>query len=283
MATLRHARRGVPPALGTLWANGRCRPAALPSKGDLGASSARVRAGRAAARPCWSSPSRHQVSSSAPWNRQDRDAWSPGGGLVEAGVDPDTVLVRSPPPARPRRALRDRLGLAVAVATTGPLARSGRVVRVPDRAGARMRSRSPSRRSCSPVATRTRSSAISSKATRRTRRPRASPLAGLARRRDPRRRQLPHGGAPPSSPNAPRSASGPRACASWASAHELPAWVALSSFFAEYLQVRDGMRGAHPGCRGTRSARPSACCAPRRPATRRSTGCGSSSSTTHRS
>ncbi|WP_109212055.1 MULTISPECIES: ATP-dependent DNA helicase [Microbacterium] len=32
--------------------------------------------------------------------------------------------------------------------------------------------------------------------------------------------------------------------------HELPAWVALSSFFAEYLQVRDGMRGAHRDAAG---------------------------------
>ena len=43
--------------------------------------------------------------------------------LVEAGVDPDTVLVLTPS-RQTATALRDRLGLAVRVATTGPLARS---------------------------------------------------------------------------------------------------------------------------------------------------------------
>ena len=94
---------------------------------------------------------------------------------------------------------------------------------------------------------------------------------------------LPHRGA-----HVPRGvhdarASTPPRCARSASAHGLAGVGALASFFAEYLEVRAGMRGAHRDAAGLvreavgllahRAAR----------ASRRSTACGSCSSTTRRS
>ncbi len=62
--------------------------------------------------------------------------------LVEAGVDPDALLVLTPS-RQTATALRDRLALAVARATSGPIAQVGRVVRLSARAcdGRRLRRR----------------------------------------------------------------------------------------------------------------------------------------------
>lgn len=162
--------------------------------------------------------------------------------LVDAGLDPDAVLVLTPS-RQTATALRDRLGLAVRVATTGPLARS-----IASYAFQIVRAHAVAADADPPqlltggdedqiirdllegddedeVAGTVRWPGWLGSAIRSTAGFRTEVRAFLAECTtlgiDPARlREL-----------------GER--------HELPAWVALSSFFAEYLQVRDGMRSAH--------------------------------------
>lgn len=167
--------------------------------------------------------------------------------LVEAGVDPDTVLVLTPS-RQTATALRDRLGLAVRVATTGPLARSV----------------------ASYAFQIVRAHAVAADAD--------PPQLLTGGDEDQIIRDLLEGDEEDEAAGAPRWPDwlgaairgtagfrtevrtflaecttlgiGPARLRELGERHELPAWVALSSFFAEYLQVRDGMRGAHRDAAG---------------------------------
>ncbi|WP_347975926.1 ATP-dependent DNA helicase [Microbacterium sp. ProA8] len=167
--------------------------------------------------------------------------------LVEAGVDPDTVLVLTPS-RQTATALRDRLGLAVQVATTGPLARSV----------------------ASYAFQIVRAHAVAVDAD--------PPQLLTGGDEDQIIRDLLEGDEEDEAAGAPRWPDwlgaairgtagfrtevrtflaecttlgiGPARLRELGERHELPAWVALSSFFAEYLQVRDGMRGAHRDAAG---------------------------------
>ena len=167
--------------------------------------------------------------------------------LVEAGVDPDTVLVLTPS-RQTATALRDRLGLAVRVATTGPLARSV----------------------ASYAFQVVRAHAVATDA--------EPPQLLTGGDEDQIIRDLLEGDEEDEAAGAPRWPDwlgaairgtagfrtevrtflaecttlgiGPARLRELGERHELPAWVALSSFFAEYLQVRDGMRGAHRDAAG---------------------------------
>ncbi|KAF2414374.1 DNA helicase [Microbacterium sp. B35-04] len=167
--------------------------------------------------------------------------------LVEAGVDPDTVLVLTPS-RQTATALRDRLGLAVRVATTGPLARSV----------------------ASYAFQIVRAHAVAADAD--------PPQLLTGGDEDQILRDLLEGDQEDEAAGAPRWPDwlgaairstagfrtevrtflaecttlgiGPTRLRELGERHELPAWVALSSFLAEYLQVRDGMRGAHRDAAG---------------------------------
>ncbi len=167
--------------------------------------------------------------------------------LVAAGVDPDTVLVLTPS-RQTATSLRDRLGLAVRAATAGPLARSV----------------------ASYAFQIVRAHAVAADAD--------PPQLLTGGDEDQIIRDLLEGDEEDEAAGAGRwpEALGPaiRGTAGFRTEvrtflaecttlgieparlrqlgerHELPAWIALSSFFAEYLQVRDGMRGAHRDAAG---------------------------------
>ncbi|MEV4688770.1 ATP-dependent helicase [Microbacterium sp. LWH3-1.2] len=167
--------------------------------------------------------------------------------LIEGGVEPDSVLVLTPS-RQTATALRDRLGLAVRVATTGPLARSV----------------------ASYAFQVVRAHAVAADAD--------PPQLLTGGDEDQIMRDLLEGddedeaaGAvrwPDWLGSAIRGTSGfrtevrtflaecttlginPRRLRELGERHELPAWVALSSFFGEYLQVRSAMRGAHRDAAG---------------------------------
>ena len=167
--------------------------------------------------------------------------------LVDAGADPDSLLVLTPS-RQTATALRDRLGLAVRVATSGPLARSV----------------------ASYAFQIVRAHAVAIDAD--------PPQLLTGGDEDQIIRDLLEGDEEDEAAGAVRWPEGlgaairatagfrtevrtflaecttlgidPRRLRDLGERHELPAWVALSSFFAEYLQVRDGMRGAHRDAAG---------------------------------
>lgn len=167
--------------------------------------------------------------------------------LVEAGVDPDSVLVLTPS-RQTATALRDRLGLAVGVATTGPLARS-----VASYAFQIVRAHAVAVDADPPQLL---TGGDEDQIIRDL-------LEGDDEDEAAGRRRWPDWLAP-----SIRATTGfrtevrtflaecttlgiePRRLRELGERQELPAWVALSSFFAEYLQVRDGMRGAHRDAAG---------------------------------
>lgn len=167
--------------------------------------------------------------------------------LVEAGIDPDAVLVLTPS-RQTATALRDRLGLAVDRATAGPLARSV----------------------ASFAFQLVRAHAVAVDAD--------PPQLLTGGDEDQIIRDLLEGDAEDEAAGAARwpdwLGPGIRATAGFRTEvrtflaecttlgieparlrelgerHDLPAWTALSSFFADYLQVRAGMRGAHRDAAG---------------------------------
>ncbi|WP_194398038.1 ATP-dependent helicase [Microbacterium atlanticum] len=167
--------------------------------------------------------------------------------LVDAGADPDTLLVLTPS-RQTATSLRDRLGLAVQVATSGPLARSV----------------------ASYAFHLVRAHAVAVDA--------EPPQLLTGGDEDQIIRDLLEGDDEDEAAGvlrwpdwlgpAIRNTAGfrtevrtflaecttlgidPRRLRDLGERHELPAWVALSSFYAEYLQVRDGMRGAHRDAAG---------------------------------
>ncbi|WP_349427127.1 ATP-dependent DNA helicase [Microbacterium sp. LWS13-1.2] len=167
--------------------------------------------------------------------------------LVEAGVDPDTVLVLTPS-RQTATALRDRLGLAVEVATTGPLARS-----VASYAFQIVRAHAVAVDADPPqLLTGGDEDQIirdllegdeEDEAAGAARWPDwlGTAIRGTAGFRTEVRTFL---------AECTTLGIGPQRLRELGERHELPAWVALSSFFAEYLQVRDGMRGAHRDAAG---------------------------------
>ncbi|MCO5952296.1 ATP-dependent helicase [Microbacterium yannicii] len=167
--------------------------------------------------------------------------------LVETGVDPDTVLVLTPS-RQTATALRDRLGLAVRVATTGPLARS-----VASYAFQIVRAHAVAVDADPPqLLTGGDEDQIirdllegdeEDEAAGAARWPDwlGAAIRGTAGFRTEVRTFL---------AECTTLGIGPGRLRTLGERHELPAWVALSSFFAEYLQVRDGMRGAHRDAAG---------------------------------
>ncbi|MGX5771811.1 ATP-dependent helicase [Microbacterium trichothecenolyticum] len=167
--------------------------------------------------------------------------------LIEGGIEPDSVLVLTPS-RQTATALRDRLGLAVGVATRGPLARSV----------------------ASYAFQIVRAHAVAADAD--------PPQLLTGGDEDQIIRDLLEGDDEDEAAGAVRwpdwlgpairGTSGfrtevrtflaecttlgiePRRLRELGERHELPAWVALSSFFSEYLQVRSAMRGAHRDAAG---------------------------------
>ena len=89
-----------------------------------GASDAARRAGRRSSAPSWHLPAAASgVVVGAPGTGKTTTLVARVAALVEAGVDPDAMLVLTPS-RQTATALRDRLALAVGRATSGPLARS---------------------------------------------------------------------------------------------------------------------------------------------------------------
>lgn len=193
-----------------------------------------------------------------PWDASGVVVGAPGAGktetlvarvaaLIEGGVAPDSVLVLTPS-RQTATALRDRLGLAVRVATTGPLARSV----------------------ASYAFQIVRAHAVAADAD--------PPQLLTGGDEDQIIRDLLEGDDEDEAAGAVRwpdwlgpairGTSGfrtevrtflaecttlgidPRRLRELGERHELPAWVALSSFFGEYLQVRGAMRGAHRDAAG---------------------------------
>ncbi len=167
--------------------------------------------------------------------------------LIEGGVDPDAVLVLTPS-RQTATALRDRLGLAVRVATTGPLARS-----VASYAFQIVRAHAVALDADPPqlltggdedqiirdllegddedeAAGTVRWPDWLGPAIRATAGFRTEVRTFLA--------------------ECTTLGIGPGRLRELGERHELPAWVALSSFFGEYLQVRGAMRGAHRDAAG---------------------------------
>lgn len=167
--------------------------------------------------------------------------------LVEAGADPDAMLVLTPS-RQSATALRDRLGLAVRVATSGPLARS-----VASYAFQIVRAHAVAVDADPPQLL---TGGDEDQIIRDL-------LEGDDEDEAAGVRRWPDWLGP-----AIRGTTGfrtevrtflaecttlgiePRRLRQLGERWELPAWVALSSFFAEYLQVRDGMRGAHRDAAG---------------------------------
>ncbi|MFC0196900.1 ATP-dependent helicase [Microbacterium arthrosphaerae] len=167
--------------------------------------------------------------------------------LIGAGADPDTVLVLTPS-RQTATALRDRLGLAVGVATTGPLARS-----VASYAFQIVRAHAVAVHADPPqLLTGGDEDQIirdllegddEDEAAGSGRWPDwlGPAIRGTAGFRTEVRTFL-----------AECTTLGiePRRLRELGDRLELPAWTALASFFAEYLEVRDGMRGAHRDAAG---------------------------------
>ncbi|MFE5410535.1 ATP-dependent helicase [Microbacterium sp. NPDC056569] len=169
------------------------------------------------------------------------------GALVGAGLDPDSILVLTPS-RQTATALRDRLGLAVGVATTGPLARS-----VASYAFQIVRAHAVAADADPPqLLTGGDEDQIirdllegddEDEAAGVGRWPEwlGPAIRGTAGFRTEVRTFL----AECTTLGIP-----PRGLRELGERHELPAWVALSSFFGEYLHVRDDMRGAHRDAAG---------------------------------
>lgn len=167
--------------------------------------------------------------------------------LVDAGADPDSLLVLTPS-RQTATALRDRLGLAVRVATSGPLARS-----VASYAFQIVRAHAVAVDADPPqLLTGGDEDQIirdllegdeEDEAAGAARWPDwlGPAIRGTAGFRTEVRTFL---------AECTTLGIDPRRLRDLGERHELPAWVALSSFFAEYLQVRDGMRGAHRDAAG---------------------------------
>ncbi|WP_426320183.1 ATP-dependent helicase [Microbacterium sp. E-13] len=167
--------------------------------------------------------------------------------LVSAGADPDAVMVLTPS-RQTATALRDRLGLAVGVATTGPLARS-----VASYAFQIVRAHAVAVDADPPqLLTGGDEDQIirdllegddedEAAGARRWPDWLGPAIRGTAGFRTEVRTFLAECTTLGVEPSRLREL-GER--------QELPAWVALSSFLAEYLQVRDGMRGAHRDAAG---------------------------------
>lgn len=167
--------------------------------------------------------------------------------VIQAGVDPDAVLVLTPS-RQTATALRDRLGLAVGVATTGPLARS-----VASYAFQVVRAHAVAADADPPqLLTGGDEDQIirdllegddEDEAAGAVRWPDwlGPAIRGTAGFRTEVRTFL-----------AECTTLGlePRRLRELGERHELPAWVSLSSFFGEYLQVRGAMRGAHRDAAG---------------------------------
>lgn len=167
--------------------------------------------------------------------------------LVDAGVDPDAVLVLTPS-RQTATALRDRLGLAVRVATTGPLARSVasyafQIVRAHAVAADAEPPQLLTGGDEDQIIRDLLEGDDEDEAVGAVRWPEwlGPAIRGTAGFRTEVRTFL-----------AECTTLGiePARLRELGERHELPAWVALSSFFAEYLQVRDGMRGAHRDAAG---------------------------------
>ncbi|MFF2484782.1 PD-(D/E)XK nuclease family protein [Microbacterium sp. NPDC058062] len=167
--------------------------------------------------------------------------------VIQAGVDPDAVLVLTPS-RQTATALRDRLGLAVGVATTGPLARS-----VASYAFQVVRAHAVAADADPPqLLTGGDEDQIirdllegddEDEAAGAVRWPDwlGPAIRGTAGFRTEVRTFL-----------AECTTLGiePRRLRELGERHELPAWVSLSSFFGEYLHVRGAMRGAHRDAAG---------------------------------
>lgn len=167
--------------------------------------------------------------------------------VIRAGVDPDAVLVLTPS-RQTATALRDRLGLAVGVATTGPLARS-----VASYAFQVVRAHAVAAEADPPqLLTGGDEDQIirdllegddEDEAAGVVRWPDwlGPAIRGTAGFRTEVRTFL---------AECTTLGIGPRRLRELGERHELPAWVSLSSFFGEYLQVRGAMRGAHRDAAG---------------------------------
>ena len=167
--------------------------------------------------------------------------------VIRAGVDPDAVLVLTPS-RQTATALRDRLGLAVGVATTGPLARS-----VASYAFQVVRAHAVAADADPPqLLTGGDEDQIirdllegddEDEAAGVVRWPDwlGPAIRGTAGFRTEVRTFL---------AECTTLGIGPRRLRELGERHELPAWVSLSSFFGEYLQVRGAMRGAHRDAAG---------------------------------
>ena len=167
--------------------------------------------------------------------------------VIRAGVDPDAVLVLTPS-RQTATALRDRLGLAVGVATTGPLARS-----VASYAFQVVRAHAVAAEADPPqLLTGGDEDQIirdllegddEDEAVGVVRWPDwlGPAIRGTAGFRTEVRTFL---------AECTTLGIGPRRLRELGERHELPAWVSLSSFFGEYLQVRGAMRGAHRDAAG---------------------------------
>ncbi|MDT0143129.1 ATP-dependent DNA helicase [Microbacterium sp. PRC9] len=167
--------------------------------------------------------------------------------VIRAGVDPDAVLVLTPS-RQTATALRDRLGLAVGVATTGPLARS-----VASYAFQVVRAHAVAADADPPqLLTGGDEDQIirdllegddEDEAAGIVRWPDwlGPAIRGTAGFRTEVRTFL---------AECTTLGIGPRRLRELGERHELPAWVSLSSFFGEYLQVRGAMRGAHRDAAG---------------------------------
>ncbi|MFB7891536.1 ATP-dependent helicase [Microbacterium sp. NPDC056044] len=167
--------------------------------------------------------------------------------LIDGGIDPDAVLVLTPS-RQTATALRDRLGLAVRVATTGPLARS-----VASYAFQIVRAHAVAADADPPqLLTGGDEDQIirdllegddEDEAAGAVRWPDwlGPAIRGTAGFRTEVRTFL-----------AECTTLGiePRRLRELGERHGLPAWVALSSFFVDYLQVRGAMRGAHRDAAG---------------------------------
>ncbi|WP_019179805.1 ATP-dependent DNA helicase [Microbacterium yannicii] len=167
--------------------------------------------------------------------------------LVERGMDPDAILVLTPS-RQTATALRDRLGLAVGRATSGPLARS-----VASYAFQLVRAHAVVAEADPPqlltggdedqIIRDLLEGDAEDEATGRSRWPEwlATEVRGTAGFRTEVRTFL-----------AECTTLGiePARLRALGERHDNPAWIALSSFFAEYLQVRADMRGAHRDAAG---------------------------------
>ncbi|GAA5199495.1 ATP-dependent DNA helicase [Microbacterium jejuense] len=167
--------------------------------------------------------------------------------LVEAGVDPDSVLVLTPS-RQTATELRDRLGLAVRAATAGPLARS-----VASYAFQLVRAHAVAVDADPPqlltggdedqIIRDLLDGDAEDEESGQSRWPEwlGSAIRGTAGFRTEVRTFL---------AECTTLGIGPRRLRELGERHDLPAWVSLASFAAEYLEVRGAMRGAHRDAAG---------------------------------